>query len=230
MEITTDGGQTWRPASGTTSWSYTWDTQNSPNGVQNLQVRTTDNAGLTTQRVVSTGVDNRGPRISLPDSWYQWDSVELNIWDGESGLAEARVEISDPEGRWPARIIRLETGRFPLDFKWDRRFGDDTVAPLGTYKVKVLALDAQGNATRETATINILLGMLPAGPTATPQPVSSTEAAPTATSIQAATPTATQIQTPVVSAFGMVDPTPSAIQDDQSDPNSSYGANPEQRR
>jgi hypothetical protein len=78
-------------------------------------------------------VDNSPPKVSLPDSWFQWDAVALDVWDNDSGLSEVRVEISDPEGRWKARKIDLDPNDFPLNFKWDRYFGDGTVAPLGTY-------------------------------------------------------------------------------------------------
>ena len=202
VEISTDAGQTWQPVSGTTSWGYTWNTQNSSNGIHDVQVRAIDNAGLTTKRSFNTGVDNRAPKISVPDSWYQWDTVKLDIWDDDSGLSEARVEISDPEGRWPTRIIRLNPGRFPLDFKWDRRFGDDTVAPLGTYAVKVVAFDKLGNPARTSASINILLSILPAGPTATPQPYSRPAGVSTPTVNQTATPTIVSTETALVSVFG----------------------------
>ena len=202
VEISTDGGQTWQPVIGTTSWGYTWNTQNSPNGMRDVHVRAIDNAGLITKRSFSTGVDNRAPKISLPDSWYQWDTVTLDIRDDDSGLSEARVEISDPEGRWPTRIIRLDLGRFPLDFKWDRRFRDDTIAPLGIYDVKVVAFDSLGNMARKSASIKILLDILPAGPTATPQPTSRPADASTPTPIQTAIPATAPTQTAVVSLFG----------------------------
>ena len=103
VEVSTDGGQIWRTTTGNGSWSYTWDTAQNLNGIQELHIRATDNAGLTTEQGFQVGVDNVAPKISLPDSWYQWDTVTLDIWDKDSGLAEARVEISDPEDRWPTR-------------------------------------------------------------------------------------------------------------------------------
>jgi len=202
VEISTDGGQTWQPVIGTASWGYTWNTQNSPNGMRDVHVRAMDNAGLITKRSFSAGVDNRAPKINLPDSWYQWDTVTLDIRDDDSGLSEARVEISDPEGRWPTRIIRLDLGRFPLDFKWDRRFRDDTIAPLGIYDVKVVAFDSLGNMARKSASIKILLDILPAGPTATPQPTSRPANASTPTPTQTTIPATTPTQTAVVSVFG----------------------------
>ncbi len=202
VEISIDGGSTWRPVSGTTSWNYDWDTTTGGSGTYQLRVRVTDNAGLTTVQDLKTGVDNSPPKISLPSSWLQWDTVTLDVWDNDSGVSEVRVEISDPEGRWKTRKIDLDPNAFPLNFKWDRRFGDDTVAPLGTYPVKVIAYDKMGNMKRVDATIKILLGILPAGPVATAQPYLRVDSTPTPafTPTPFATPTATS--TPVTSGFG----------------------------
>jgi len=205
VEISTDGGLTWQTASGTTSWSYIWNTTESSNGIHEAHVRVIDNAGLTTEQAFHVGIDNHAPKISLPDSWYQWDTITLDVWDSDSGLSEARIEISDPKGRWPKRKIDLDLNDFPLDFKWDRRFGDGTIAPLGTYDVKVIAFDNLGNRVRQSASINILLGFLPAGPASTSQPyvrVDSTPA-PITTFVPVSSSVATT-QTPVVSAFGAI--------------------------
>ncbi len=122
VEISLDSGQTWQAVTGTDTWSYTWNTANGPNGMRDVRVRATDQAGLSTEQTINTAVDNQPPAISLPDSWLQWDTVTLNIVDEHSGVSEARVEISDPQGRWPTRVIPLDPGQFPLSFKWDRRF------------------------------------------------------------------------------------------------------------
>ena len=204
IEISTDGGQIWQAVTGTTSWGYTWNTAGGPNGIHSVKVHVIDHAALITEHTINTGVDNISPKISLPESWYQWDTITLDIWDNHSGLSEARVEISDPEGRWPKRVIRLNPERFPLEFKWDRRFGDDTIAPLGIYDVKVIAFDDLGNMAHQGASINILLGILPAGPTATPQPYSRAESIPTSV-VFVATPISSPAvtQSAVVTIFGI---------------------------
>ena len=204
VEISTDGGQVWQSATGTVAWSYTWNTEENSNGTQTVYLRVTDSAGLRSQQAFVVGVDNIAPKISLPDSWYQWDTVTLDIWDNHSGLSEARIEISDPEGRWPARKINLNLDGFPMDFKWDRRFGDGTVAPLGTYDVDVFAFDRLGNAARESASVNILLGILPAGPTSTALPYVRPES--TLLPITTSVPQVTSAlpATEIVSAFGAI--------------------------
>ena len=124
----------------------------------------------TKTETVSIGVDNFAPIISLPDAWFQWDTVSLDVWDKESGLSEVYVEIIDPKGRWPNRVIQLDPKQFPLSFKWDRRFGDYTIAKTGTYDVKIVAFDNVGNKADIDARICILIGALPSGPIATRYP------------------------------------------------------------
>jgi hypothetical protein len=207
VEISLDGGQTWQAAVGTDSWIYNWDTLNSSNGNHQVNVRIVDRAGLSMQQSLRVGIDNRAPEIRLPDSWFQWDTVTLDIWDNHSGLSEARVEILDPEGRWPKRVIELNPQHFPLSFKWDRRFGNGIVAPLGIYEMKVFASDGLENTSTEKASIKILLDALPAGPTSTPQAYIRAE--PTTTPVYAAAPVASpQVTQPaVVSVFGVIEPT-----------------------
>lgn len=221
MELSLDGGQTWLAVTGTSTWSYAWDTTSGPNGIREVHVRAIDQAGLIAEQTVTAGVDNQPPAISLPDSWLQWDSVSLNILDEHSGISEARVEISDPQGRWPTRVIPLDPGQLPLAFKWDRRFADGTIAEAGTYDVKVFASDALGNTTTKNAAIRVLLEILPPGPTST-QPYTATVPVNTATPVVSSTATllpttpvnvAPSTSTPratqnvIVHVFGTIEPT-----------------------
>jgi hypothetical protein len=218
VELSTDGGQTWQAVTGTNAWSYVWNTSSSPNGVREVHVRALDQAGLTAEQTLSAAVDNQSPAISLPDSWLQWDSVMLNILDEHSGLSEARVEISDPQGRWPTRVISLDPGQFPLALKWDRRFADGTIAEAGTYDVKVFASDALGNTATKNAAIQVLLDILPPGPastlaptsivsinTATPIPARTAAPSYTATNTLP-TPTPRATESAIVVAFGTMEP------------------------
>ena len=43
VEVSTDGGTTWHPATGTTSWTYSWTVHGSPTA--NIKVRATDDSG-----------------------------------------------------------------------------------------------------------------------------------------------------------------------------------------
>lgn len=218
VDISLDGGRTWQALESADSWSYIWDTLNSSNGMQEILLRARDHAGLVFQQSLKTGVDNRPPSVNLPVTWFQWDTVTLDVWDDDSGLAEALVEISDPEGRWPSRVIPLNESQFPLKFTWDRRFGDGTKAPAGTYDLKLTATDQLGHSTIGTSSIKVLLTILPPGATSTPQPPARPTSTPTATFIPTASPTIVSTQTSVVWTFGatsepdlLATPTPGTV-------------------
>lgn len=219
VEISLDDGQTWLSPvnTGSDTWEYTWNTLNSRDGVYPVHIRATDMAGLVTLHKLNVGVDNNAPEIILPESWFQWNTVTLDIFDRHSGLSQASVEISDPKGRWPKRVISLDPDQFPLSFKWDRRFGDNTLAEPGTYEVSVTASDSMGNRTSKNASIKILVDILPAGPTSTPyirvEPT-HTAALPTAT----ITPSLVATQTAVVNVFGSIEPTKSITPTPQTAP------------
>jgi hypothetical protein len=238
VEISFDSGQTWQAVAGIDSWSHLLNTADGPNGFREIRVRAVDQAGLTTEQTLNLGVDNQLPEISLPGSWLQWDTVTLNILDAHSGLSEARVEISDPKGRWPVRVIPLDPAQFPLDFKWDRRFGDDTIAEAGTYDVKVFASDQLGNSIDKSASIQVLLEILPPGPTstqaytATPATSSThiatqTSSPSAAANIATTTPSPRAIPTMLVRVFGTIGspvqttPTPSTVSTPRATPTQS---------
>ncbi len=201
LEISTNGGQTWQAVTGTTSWSHSWDTSESPSGSTEVMVRAIDKAGLIARKTLRTGVDNKAPVISLPASWFQWDTIDLDIQEEHSGLSEASLEISDPQGGGPARIITLDSATFPMQFKWDRRFADGTTAPEGKYNVKVTATDNLGNTATGNASITILLN-LPPGPTATNIPTNRPPASPTISYTATAIPANTGTPTVAVKGFG----------------------------
>lgn len=207
VEISTNNGRSWQTATGTNSWSYIWDTAKDFDGVHNVIVRAVDQAGLTTEQTITTGVDNKNPTIILPASWLQWETVPLDIWDDESGLSVTRIEISDPTRRYPKRTIQFDYAQFPLSFKWDRRFGDNSIAPNGNYDVTVTAIDHMGNVAHGYASLKVLLDILPAGPTTTPQPYSRTTPTPLFTSTPLPTALSATTATAVVSMFGEIQPT-----------------------
>ena len=201
IEISTDGEKTWQSILGNQNWSFSWNTQQSPNGLYEIAIRATDKAGLTTRQTIKTGVDNKPPKIILPTSWFQWNTISLDIQEDHSGISEARIEISDPKGRWSDRAITLTGAQFPLEFKWDRRLADGTLAPWGTYNVKVIAVDQMGNSSIQTASINAV-NLLPAGPTATALTPISTSPTPATMQALTVTPADIATQTAVVIAFG----------------------------
>jgi Domain of unknown function (DUF4082)/Concanavalin A-like lectin/glucanases superfamily/Fibronectin type III domain/Bacterial Ig domain/Viral BACON domain len=54
VEVSTDGGTTWHPATGTSSWSYTWNAHGAPHAT--IMVRATDDSG---------NVESSGPSVTV---------------------------------------------------------------------------------------------------------------------------------------------------------------------
>ncbi len=170
-EFSLDNGRTWQPLeldqSG--SWSYTWDTTGVPNGRYPILARARDRAGNreSTARVTLV-VANAPPHVELPNTWMIWESVPLSIHPRLIPLGGARLVISDPQGRWPARRFEYPPGQLPTEFLWDRRLGDGTLAPPGQYRVTLEAWDRFGNSGRATGTV-----LIPLPPTSVPSPVAT---------------------------------------------------------
>jgi hypothetical protein len=189
VEVTFDNGQTWHPLGSADDWRIKRDTREGSSGAQTWYARAVDKAGLSTIRSINMLIDNTPPRIDLPESWNLWDTVTFNARDADSGLAQAELVISDPQNRWPKRVYTYQPGHLPHQFKWDRRFGDGTLAPLGDYQVKASAVDRMGNVQIVYATLRISLGetiLIP--PTATPLGAPLPTATPTATPQHTAEP------------------------------------------
>ncbi|MCG2784477.1 MAG: Ig-like domain-containing protein [Anaerolineae bacterium] len=203
VEISFDNGQTWLVANGTTDWSLDWDTRKFPSSGRTLYVRSVDKAGLSTILPLSAQVDNTPPQIQLPGQWEIWDSVTFDARDADSGLVGAELVISDPQNRWPKRVYNYAPGHLPLTFQWDRRFGDGTLAPMGSYDVNATATDRMGNTRKVTASIRILIVLPPQAtstPLGTPLPTATLTAAPSA--LPTLIPTSTATSGTGVTVFG----------------------------
>jgi len=172
VEISTDNGASWRQAATPSAWSHVWDSSVSGDGAHTVRIRALDLAGLISEIAFQAQVDNSGPQISAPEAWNAWSAAKLNASDEGSGVAEIRVEIFDPENRWPRRRLDLDAGDLPLEFRWDLRFADGTLAPAGDFEVLVTALDNLGNVSHKTARINFpwAASLLPAPAMATALP------------------------------------------------------------
>ncbi len=138
-------------------------------GAHSLRIRAVDLAGNAAESAPLTfRVDGAPPRIRLTDAWYLGQTGEVKVSDEQSGLAGVEIEIRDGQGRWQkvSRAYEANGDTFTTTIAWDRRFGDGTLAPIGTYDVLVTARDRAGNTAQETARI-----IIPApGVTVTPAP------------------------------------------------------------
>ncbi len=129
----------------------------------------------------------------------------MSVRDEQSGLSGVEIEIRDPQGRWKkvARAYEANGPSFTTTITWDRRFGDGTLAPIGTYQGVFKAFDRAGNVARETASIVIPAPNLTPTlwPTHTPLPTPTYLSSLTPDTSRLATKTAIPTRTPVISAF-----------------------------
>lgn len=210
-EISLDNGQSWQalaPDAGGL-WSYAWDTTGVPNGTYPVLVSAGDLAGNEEHTArVTVIVANAPPDVDLPASWLVRETAPVSIRPHSIPVSGARLTLSDPLGRWPARIYEFGAGDLPLEFTWDGRFGDGTVAPPGEYPVLLEAWDTFGNTGRDQGKVFIPVPPTPTpSPTATPMPfptstaqpspISSPEETPTLAPSPTATPTQTIPATPL---------------------------------
>ena len=149
IEYSIDGGASWATYSAPLDFK---------DGSHSLLFRTTDLAGLSaTSASYSFKADASGPHISLPQSWYIWDSVTFRTEEETSGFTGIEMVIRDKAGRWKKVTESWTTDQstFAHTINWDRRFSDGILAPIGSYEVVVTAWDAAGNESRKTGEIII---------------------------------------------------------------------------
>jgi len=87
-------------------------------------------------------VDSKGPTVSIPDSWYIWEPLAIQVDDAQHGIDKVTLtidgrEYGDRSYSWAGSVV-------PDDFIWDRHFGE-IIAPIGDYSVTVKAKDGLGN-------------------------------------------------------------------------------------
>ena len=87
-------------------------------------------------------VDSKGPKVHIPDSWYIWEPLAIQVDEDGNGLE--RVSLTIDGGEYGDRSYSWAGSVVPEDFIWDRRFGD-IIAPIGDYPVTVRAKDSLGN-------------------------------------------------------------------------------------
>jgi len=201
-ENSLDDGATWQTVSLGTgdAWSYTWHSNEVPNGGYTLQMRGMDRAGNVGDVVsVTLTVDNGPPAVSITERWWIWESGQLKVSPNYFPIANVQVTIRDPQNHWPAVVMNFDPNKISFPVKWDRRFADGTLAPSGEYPVLAVACDVNGLCGRDTGMIVIPM-MATSTATLTPSPTATTTLTPTATSI------ATQI--PPTSTSVLITPLP----------------------
>ncbi|RJP53874.1 MAG: hypothetical protein C4583_03780 [Anaerolineaceae bacterium] len=98
-------------------------------------------------------------------------------------IASIQVTIRDPQKRWKELVLDFDPGRNSYIVKWDRRFGDGTLAPSGEYPVLAQACDVNGLCGQDVGRI-VVPEVATATATLTPSPTA------TSTLLPLITPTA----------------------------------------
>lgn len=139
VEFSYDGSD-WQPVTGTTSWTYSWDTTTVPDGDYNLKLRVTDVAGNVHTTSHSVVVDNTGPTTTItePDQ-NEFVSGQYTITgtaDDADGSGVASVDISFDGGTTWLPADGSET----WSYEWDT-----TAFPDGPITILARSVDALGN-------------------------------------------------------------------------------------
>jgi len=164
-EISLNGGSSWQALAGG-SWSYSWDTSGVPDGSYSVLVRARDVAGhLESTAGITVHVDHTPPLAGLPDEWLIWEPISIGASDSGSGVDS--VELTIHGASLGVRKYKWSGGSLPGSFVWDRFFGS-MAAPIGRYKVTLEVWDALGNSSSVSGTV-----VIPAPPTAEPEPTSA---------------------------------------------------------
>ncbi len=188
-EVSVDGGNTWQAISMSAGdgWSYNWHSGEVPNGEYTIQMRGRDRAGNAGDVVsVALTVDNAPPAVSITERWWIWETGTLKVSPNHFPIASIQVTIPDPQKRWKELVLDFDPGKNSYIVKWDRRFGDGTLAPPGEYPVLAEACDVNGLCGQDAGRI-VVPEVATSTTTLTPSPTA------TSTLMPSITPVATQI-------------------------------------
>lgn len=186
-EISFDGKSNWQPVSAAADWSATWDSSSQPNGPANIFARGTDQAGNIGQPVEADLIlDNHPPLVSIPDSWYVWQTGALDVRPNITPLRNVKVTVFNSSATYDS---------LPAQVTWNSILAG-RAAPPGTYPVEVEACDIYGLCSKASSHI-----VIPAAGTETASPSSTSSPEPRATPTRPIPmPTSTPVPQPPVLA------------------------------
>jgi len=139
VELSIDRGE-WTVVSGTTSWSFEWDTETVGDGKHKLEVRAFDGTYYSEMETISLKVantlDNTRPGLSI-DSPGNHSEVSGSVWvrgtadDADGDETIESVEVSIDGGDWI-----VVSGTTDWEFSWDSTSVED-----GEYDLRFRAQD-----------------------------------------------------------------------------------------
>src|SRR5262249_3604584 len=93
VEVSTDGGATWHPATGTTSWSYSWIAAGSP--TTQIRARAVDDSG----NIESSTATTRTVTVGCPCSLWRGSTTLPASTSPDNSAVEVGVRfVSDTSG------------------------------------------------------------------------------------------------------------------------------------
>jgi len=170
VEVSVDGGATWHPATGRSTWTYNWTAPGTSTTV-NIKSRAVDDsinletpaAGITVN-VGSGSSDTVLPSVPADLTATAVSTTQINLaWSASSdniGVTGYRVERCQGAGCSNFAQIAAPT---------TTSFGDSGLIPGTTYQYRVRAADAAGNLSAYSAIANATTQADTAPPTVTDQ-------------------------------------------------------------
>jgi uncharacterized lipoprotein NlpE involved in copper resistance len=151
VDVALDGG-VWQPASGTTSWAWTWNTASLTNGAHTLAVRATDTSNNTkvaseSVTVSNTTADATPPTVKIA-SPATGSTVSGNLQLSGSAAdnsSVATVAVAVDGGSW-----QVASGTTSWTSAWNT-----TSAVNGQHTITVRATDASGNVATASADVTV---------------------------------------------------------------------------
>lgn len=163
IQLSLDGGGSWRDLGGSSGWSYRWDTRSVPNGTYTILARANDLAGNreSTARV-TVKVDNLAPVVEIPDRWTLGDTAPLKVTERDIGLDGVEVKITSSGATMASESF--EPQAVPGTIEWDGLAPDGQPAAAGEYTVTAVAWDRAGNRGSDTGIVIIPVAAAPDQP------------------------------------------------------------------
>ena len=84
-------------------------------------------------------VANHPPKIDLTQRWFLWEQGRLEILPGDLPLMDVTIDISDPQGRWPALHRNYSPRHLPKRSSGTAIW--QILAPAGEYNVTIQVTD-----------------------------------------------------------------------------------------
>ncbi|MSM38917.1 MAG: hypothetical protein GJT30_04750 [Geobacter sp.] len=164
VDVSTDGGTTWLPASGTTTWTFSWTLP--ADGMYSLQARATDYAGNQgSSTTVSVRVDKTAPSVAItaPTSGTTLPTgtsytITGTATDGGSGVTLVEISL-DNGGTW------LTATYDAVGSSWSYPW---TLPVNNTYQILARATDVAGNTATTSAITAIISNPLPSATIVSP--------------------------------------------------------------